>query len=80
MLAVLAFASATRSTVYNTPVETWTADELKRSVEELRGISVQVEPAGSHGGPTCNGARFAQEFGYRLRSLRDYLSDSVDNS
>lgn len=74
MLIALADAAATNSHLYNTPVETWTAKELKRVIEELRGIPVDLEQGGSHGGPMCDGSRFAREFGFRLRGLREHLS------
>jgi UDP-glucose 4-epimerase len=77
MLITLADAAATNSIFYNTPAEIWTADQLKRVIEELRGIAVELEQGGSHGGPLCEGSRFVREFGFRLRGLRDHLSDCV---
>jgi len=77
MLITLADAAATNATFYNTPVETWTAEQLKRVIEEVRGIPVELEPGGSHGGPLCDGNRFAREFGFRLCGLRDHLSDHI---
>jgi hypothetical protein len=77
MLITLADAAATNTIFYNAPVEIWTAEELKRLVEEVRGIPVELEPGGRHGGPLCDGSRFAREFGFRLRGPRDHLSDCI---
>jgi nucleoside-diphosphate-sugar epimerase len=54
MLITLADAAATNTIFYNTPVEIWTAEQLKRVIEEVRGIPVKLEPGGSHGGPLCD--------------------------
>jgi hypothetical protein len=77
MLITLADAAATNTIFYNTPVEIWTAEQLKRVIEEVRGIPVKLEPGGSHGGPLCDGSRFAREFRFQLRGLRDHLSDCI---
>lgn len=74
MLLTLAETAGMRSCVYNTPVEVWEARRLKEIIEELRGIRVELGPEGSHGGPICNGSRFAREFGFQLRGLRERLS------
>ncbi len=75
MLVTLVDASAPGSIVYNTPVEMWSAQQLKDAIEELRGIPVELDEGGCHGGPVCDGSRFALEFGFRLRGLRDRLSE-----
>jgi hypothetical protein len=80
MLMTLADSAATNSVFYNTPVEIWTAEQLKRVIEELRGIAVEFEQGRAHGGPLCDGSRFAQEFGFRLRALRDHLLDCTVNT
>jgi nucleoside-diphosphate-sugar epimerase len=77
MLITLASAAATNSIFYNTPAETWRAEQLKRVIEELRGFPVELEQGGVHGGPICDGSRFAREFGFRLRGLREHLSDCM---
>jgi nucleoside-diphosphate-sugar epimerase len=74
MLLTLTDTAGLGSSVYNTPVELWEARRLKQVVEELRGIRIQLGHAGPDGGPICNGNRFAREFGFQLRSLRERLS------
>lgn len=74
MLFTLAETDGMRSFVYNTPVEMWQVKHLKEVIEELRGIRVDVGPEAAHGGPICDGGRFAREFGFQLRGLRDHLS------
>jgi nucleoside-diphosphate-sugar epimerase len=74
-LFTLAEAAKVNSFVYNTPAEVWEVRRLKELIEELRGIRIELEPGGAHGGPTCDGTRFVREFGFQLRELRDYLSD-----
>ena len=73
MLVTLAVAPYVRSSAYNTPAETWEVRRLKEIVEEARGVRVELAD-GSHGGPACDGGRFAKEFGFRLRGLRERLS------
>ena len=74
MLFTLAETAGISSFVYNTPVETWKAKHLKELIEELRGIRVELGTEGAHGGPICDGSRFAREFELQLRGLRDHLS------
>jgi len=74
MLRTLTETAEMSSFVYNTPVEVWEARHLKEAIEELRGIRVELGPEGFHGGPICNGSRFAREFGFQLRGLRERLS------
>ena len=74
MLLILAAVPSFNYAVYNTPVEIWEARQLKATVEELRGIRVELGPAQAHGGPVCDGSRFAQEFAFKLCPLRTYLS------
>jgi nucleoside-diphosphate-sugar epimerase len=74
MLITLLDAPAARSSVYNTPVEIWTAQELKEAIEDLWSIRVELDAGGCHGGPVCEGSRFALEFGFHLRGIRDRLS------
>jgi nucleoside-diphosphate-sugar epimerase len=74
MLTTLVDAPAVSSSVYNTPVEMWTAQELKEAIAELRNIPVELDAGGRRGGPMCEGSRFALEFGFRLRGVRDRLS------
>lgn len=79
MLIILADARATNSVSYNTPSEIWTAKQLKGVVEELRGISVELDQHGSHGGPICDGSRFVREFGFQFCGLRHRLSRFTAN-
>jgi UDP-glucose 4-epimerase len=74
MMITLADARTANRSFYNTPAEIWRAEELKKTIEELRGIPVYLERGGPLGGPMCDGSRFAQEFGFQLRGLRDRLS------
>jgi nucleoside-diphosphate-sugar epimerase len=76
MLVTLADTAEMFSFVYNTPVETCEARQLKEIVQELRGINVKLGPEFAHGGPMCDGSRFSREFKFQLRGLRDYLADS----
>jgi nucleoside-diphosphate-sugar epimerase len=75
MLVTLLESPQTRSSIYNAPVELWEARRLKEAVEEARGIRVELQPGGPDGGPICDGSRFASEFGFALRGLRDRFSD-----
>jgi nucleoside-diphosphate-sugar epimerase len=59
MLSILVEIPETRSLIYNTPVELWEAQQLKKVVEEARGISVELQEGGPAGGPICDGSRFA---------------------
>lgn len=78
MLFTLAETAEMSTFVYNTPVEVWEARRLKEVIEDLRGIRVELGPEGCHGGPICNGSRFAREFGFQLRGLRERLSSRAD--
>ena len=74
---VLTLANATRiaGPAYNTPVEIWEARQLKNLIEAATGAPVELGETGFHGGPLCDGRRFAQEFQFQLRGLREHLSD-----
>jgi hypothetical protein len=63
-----------RSLIYNSPAEVWEARRLKEGVEEFIGVQVELGADTGHGGPICDGRCFAQEFGFKLRGLRDDLS------
>jgi nucleoside-diphosphate-sugar epimerase len=78
MLSILANAARVREHTYNTPAEIWEARDLKRAVEELVGIQVELGEDG--GGPICNGERFAKEFGFRWNGIRERLAFSSRNS
>jgi len=54
----------------------WEARQSKEVIEEAIGVRVELGRSGVHGGPTCDGNRFAREFRFQLRGLRDHLSDS----
>ena len=80
MLFTLADTAELSSFVYNTPVEIWEARNLKKAIEELRGIYVELSSDATHAGPICDGGLFAREFGFQRKSLRDRLSGSVTNN
>jgi UDP-glucose 4-epimerase len=74
MLVTLAERPEVRYAIYNTPVERWEARHLKKMIEEVRGIRVELGRAGVSGGPVCDGRRFAEEFGFQAPSLRARLA------
>jgi hypothetical protein len=47
----------------------------KEIVEKVSGVRVELGQDGSHGGPLCDGRRFAGEFAFQVRALWDHLSD-----
>ncbi len=73
MLVTLADAGEVRKPIYNNAAEIWEARALKELVEEVRGLRVELGSEGVHGGAICDGGRFAQEFGFQLRGLRERL-------
>jgi len=73
MLMLLADAAELPHGIYNTPVEVWETRRLAELVEGVGNVRIQV--GGTHGGPICDGTRFAQDFGFRLKGLADYLSN-----
>jgi nucleoside-diphosphate-sugar epimerase len=75
MLVTLAETSKLGSSAYNTPVENWQARSLKEVLEKSRAVHVDLSPHGPRGGPLCDGSRFAGEFGFQLRGLRERLLD-----
>jgi UDP-glucose 4-epimerase len=77
MLFTLVKATEVNSFVYNAPAEIWEAKELKELVEKLRGVRIELGPERAYGGPMCDGSRFAREFRFHLRELRDHLSGSA---
>lgn len=74
MFVVLADRPEVRSSVYNTPAELWRAKDLKQVIEENAGTGVELSNDRLLAGPTCDGGRFAREFGFALRGLRERLS------
>jgi len=74
MLVMLAKTASVRSSVYNTPSELWQARDLKKAIEEVTDIRVELGHDGILAGPVCDGSRFAREFGFKLRGLRERLS------
>jgi nucleoside-diphosphate-sugar epimerase len=74
MLVTLAETTGVRSFVYNTPAELWQAGDLKKAIEEGTGVRVELGRDGALAGPVCDGSRFAREFGFKLRGLRERLS------
>ncbi len=75
MLVTLLEVPQMRSSIYNTPVELWQAQQLQQLVEETRNIRVALQEGGADGGPVCDGSRFATEFAFRPRTLRDRIRD-----
>ena len=76
MLVTLAESAEVNKSTYNTPVEMWEAKHLKKVVEEVRGVRVELGRDEENGGPLSDGRRFAEEFGFQLRGLRERLSES----
>jgi nucleoside-diphosphate-sugar epimerase len=76
MLVNLVEAPEVRSTLYNTPAENWEARQLKEVVETFGGAQVELLQDGPQGGPLVNGSRFAREFGFEIRGIRERLSSS----
>jgi nucleoside-diphosphate-sugar epimerase len=73
MLIVLAQAQSIRSCLYNSPSEEWEARRIKDIIEQTRAVEVALGPDGTYAGATCDGNKFAQEFGFRLHGLRERL-------
>ena len=76
MLVTLVDTVEISSFAYNTPGEIWEAKQLKEVIEKAIGVRVELGDSGVNGGPVCDGERFAREFRFQLRGLRDHLSDS----
>ena len=74
MLFVLAGTTEVRCSVYNTPAELWQARDLKELIEQSVDTRVELGQNRSSAGPTCDGGRFAGEFGFELQGLRGRLS------
>lgn len=79
MLITLAEAPRLQSSVYNTPAERWEVKSLKEVVEEARGVRIELGRDGVHGGPGCDGSRFAKEFGFKAKRLREVLARPNDD-
>ena len=73
MLITLAEAKVIKECIYNCASETWRAEQLKTLIEETRRIRVELGPDGAYAGATCDGGKFVQEFGLRLRKIRERL-------
>lgn len=74
MLFVLVDRPEMGSFIYNTPAELWQARNLKQLIEETVDTRVELGHDRSSVGPTCDGGRFATEFGFELQGLRERLS------
>ena len=72
-LIVLAQAPTVGHAIYNAPVEIWEARLLKEAIEKIRGVRLELDQQGSHGGPLCDCSRFLREFGFQQRGLRERL-------
>jgi nucleoside-diphosphate-sugar epimerase len=73
MLLILAEAEEIRDVVYNTPAEMWRVGQLQAAIQKFTGARVKVEPGKVQAGPTCDGRRFAREFGFRSAGLEEQL-------
>jgi UDP-glucose 4-epimerase len=80
MLFILARAPALKSFVYNAPAEIFEAKHLKELIELSGGPRVELVPDATHGGPVCDGSRFAREFDFELRGVADRLTDCTTNT
>jgi UDP-glucose 4-epimerase len=78
MLISLAETPTFRHYVYNSPAEIWIAHDVKRLVEQAKGIRVELGPNDAHGGAICDGSRFSQEFGFKLRGLEERLLQNCE--
>ena len=78
ILISLADAPTFRHSVYNSPAEIWTARQVKELIEQAKGIRVELGPNHAHGGAICDGSRFSQEFGFKLRGLEEHLLQNCD--
>jgi len=72
MLILMAEAAELHRRIYNSPVEVWETHRLAELVERVSKARVQMGEAG--GGPIPDGTLFAQDFGFRLSGLAEYLS------
>jgi nucleoside-diphosphate-sugar epimerase len=59
--------------IYNTPAETFQASVLRQLLEEVRGLRVELALENRDGGPLCDGRRFAKEFNFIPKTLKDRL-------
>jgi nucleoside-diphosphate-sugar epimerase len=75
MLLTLAEAPAIRYSIYNAPTEIWTAHQLREMIEQTSGRHVDLGSDDAYAGATCEGSRFTQEFGFRLRGFKHLLHD-----
>jgi nucleoside-diphosphate-sugar epimerase len=80
ILITLADTAELTSFVYNTPAKLWEVRKLKKAIEELRGVRVELRPEAAGCGPICDGDRFGREFGFQLRGLRERLSGRVTSN
>jgi UDP-glucuronate 4-epimerase len=76
MLIALTEAEALGSCIYNCPSEIWRAGQIKELIQQARSVRVQLGPDGAYAGAICDGSRFAQEFGFRIRGLRERLAQT----
>jgi UDP-glucose 4-epimerase len=75
MLQTLIEVRSLPNRVYNTPVELIRTDEIKRLAETTNGW--QVSTGTSYAGPEIDGARFAQDFGFAIRSLDEHMPTRI---
>jgi nucleoside-diphosphate-sugar epimerase len=73
MLILLVETSAMQHCIYNSPSEIWNARQLKAVIEQAKGVRVELGREGAYAGATCDGNRFALEFGLRLRGVSERL-------
>lgn len=79
MLLTLLDSPKLRRHVFNTPVEIWEAGSLKETIEQIRGIRIELGNPEAHGGPQCDGSLFVREFGFQLRGLKQRLLAMAGN-
>jgi nucleoside-diphosphate-sugar epimerase len=73
MLLELIQAQRTQHDIYNSPAEIWQVGEFAKLLERQRGVRVELAQKGRHGGPICEGQRFAQEFAFQIKGVRERL-------
>jgi UDP-glucose 4-epimerase len=71
-LQVLVEAPSLRRRIYNAPAELVSAGEIKRLAQDIKGWQVSLGTL--NGGPEIDSTRFAEDFDFVTRPLREHLS------
>lgn len=81
MLVFMALRQDLPYRAYNTPIELWTASDLKRTIEEI-DPNVKLELVGRERvlAPLANGKKFTEEFGFAMPELKSRLAALMENS